>query len=389
MKLQISCPPIETIASYFSGTPLRKFNSVRSGPERWEASGDTQNPGPHLVHFLYSYHDSKEATVIRLSKCAHVKQNSSAVSFRSISLAAHKCEKLTLVRLNADFTARSAHFRPLLARRRSHFRIVFALSILILSAVTISHAIELRAPTLDAWNAYVRSVTSSMEQRAKGDHPYLWVDESADLKKRVLGGEVVVVSQDHSKISNGLVHHWLGAIFFPGATLDQVNVVLDDYDHYKDMYAPMIAKSKLLDRTDQREKVNLLLVGKAVGVIGAVDTDDEVQIVKVDADKCYTVSNSVRAQEISDYGKPSEHLLPQDQGPGYVWRTFGITRLMQRDGGVYLEMETVSLSRGIPWEFRWLVAPVTEHLPRMVMTQTLIDTREAVKKVAKPASAQE
>ena len=310
-------------------------------------------------------------------------ESTSPISFPPLNY-----EKLTSVRLNPDFTAPPARARPLLARNLNHFRIAFALSILILSAVTISKAIELRPPTLEAWNAYVRTVTSSMEQRAKGDHPFLWVDESPDLKKRVLAGEVVVAPHDHAKISNGLIHHWVGAIFFPGATLDQVNAVLDDYDHYKDIYAPMITKSKLLERTDQREKVNLLLVGKAVGVIGAVDTDDEVQTVKVDADKMYSVSNSVRAQEISDYGKPSEHLLPQDQGPGYVWRTFGITRLMQRDGGVYLEMETISLSRGIPWEFRWLVAPVTEHLPRTVMMQTLNDTREAVKKAAKSASEQ-
>jgi hypothetical protein len=292
------------------------------------------------------------------------------------------------VRLDADFTATPAHARPLLARKLSHFRIAFALSVLILSAVSISNAIELRPPTLEAWNVYVASVASSMEQRAKGDHPFLWIDESPDMKKQVIAGDVIVAPREHAKISNGLIHHWLGAIFFPGATLDQVTAVLDDYDHYKDMYAPMITKSKLLEQTGHSKKVNLLLVGKAAGVIGAVDTDDDIQIVKVNVDKCYTVSNSIRAQEISDYGKSSEHLLAQDQGPGYVWRTFGITRMMQRDGGVYLEMETVSLSRGIPWEFRWLVAPVTEHLPRMVMTQTLNDTREAVKKSAKPAAAQ-
>jgi hypothetical protein len=284
--------------------------------------------------------------------------------------------------------ASDSAIQPPSASHRHRARIVFALSALILSAVTISKAVELRPPTLEAWNAYVRSVTSSMKQRAKGDQSFLWVDESPDLKKQVIAGEVVVAPREHAKISNGLIHHWLGAIFFPGATLDQVTAVLDDYDHYKDMYTPMIVKSKLIEQTDHSKKVNLLLVGKAVGVIGAVDTDDDIQIVKVDSDRCYSVSNSARAQEISDYGKPSEHLLPQDQGPGYVWRTFGVTRLMQRDGGVYLEMETISLSRGIPWEFRWLVAPVTEHLPRTVMTQTLNDTREALKKSVKPASAQ-
>jgi hypothetical protein len=256
-----------------------------------------------------------------------------------------------------------------------------------LSAVTISKAVELKPRTLEAWNFYVHGVAAFTEQRANGTHLYLWVDESPDLKKRVLAGEIVVESHVHDKIPNGLIHHWQGAIFFPGATLDQVTAVLNDYDHYKDMYTPMIVKSKLLERTDRNEKVNLLLVGKAVGVTGAVDTDDEVKTVKVDSERIYSVSNSVRAQEISDYGKSNEHLLPQDQGPGYVWRTFGVTRLMQRDAGVYLEMETVSLSRGIPWEFRWLAEPVTERLPRSIMTQTLNDTREAVKKAAKSASA--
>ncbi len=288
------------------------------------------------------------------------------------------------MRLGSDFTAPAATVRPHLAHKSNPFRIAAALTIIILAAVTISKAVELKPTTLHAWNSYVRTVISSMEQRASGAVPFLWVDESPDLKNRALAGESVVAPHDHDRIQNGLIHHWVGAIFLPGASIEQVMAVLTDYDRYKDIYAPMIMKSKLLERSDRSEKVNLLLVGKAAGVIGAVDTDDEIQTVKLDATRIYTVSNSIRSQEISDYGKPNEHLLPQDQGPGYVWRTFGITRLMQRDGGVYLETETVTLSRGIPWEFRWLIAPVTERLPRNIMIQTLNDTREAVKKSKQP-----
>ena len=292
------------------------------------------------------------------------------------------------MRLISDFTAPPGSVRPHLARKSNPFRIAFALTLLIFVAATISKAVELKPTTLQGWNSYVRTVTQSMEQRAKGDHPFLWVDELPDLKRRALAGEAVVAAHDHDKIPNGLIHHWVGAIFLPEASIEQVMAVLTDYDRYRDIYAPMIMKSKLVERSDRGEKVNLLLVGKAVGVIGAVDTDDEIQTVKLDATRIYTISNSIRAQEISEYGKPNERLLPQDQGPGYVWRTFGITRLMQRDGGVYLETETLTLSRGIPWEFRWLVAPVTERLPRSIMIQTLNDTREAVKKAAKPVSMQ-
>jgi hypothetical protein len=277
---------------------------------------------------------------------------------------------------------------PHFSHKRSVLKISAALAVLILFAVTLSYAAELKPATLQGWNAYVRTVTSSMEQRANGTRAFLIVDESPDMKKRVLAGEAVVDSHPHDKIRDGLIHHWIGAIYFPGATIDQVTTVLDDYDHYKDIYTPMIMKSKCLERNDCVLKVNLLLVGKAAGVVGAVDTDDEVQTVKLGSDKIYSISTSIRSQEISDYGKSNEKLLDQDKGPGYVWRTFGITRLQQRDGGVYYETETVTLSRGIPWEFRWLIEPVTERLPRSIMTQTLNDLREAMKKSVKASSAE-
>ncbi len=277
---------------------------------------------------------------------------------------------------------------PHFSHKYSRVKISAALTLLILFAVTLSYAAELKPATLQGWNAYIRTVTSSMEQRANGTRPFLLVDESADMKKRVLAGEAVVDMRPHDKIRDGLIHHWVGAIYFPGATLDEVSAVLGDYDHYKDIYASMIMKSKCLERNDCDVKVNLLLVGKAAGVVGAVDTDDEVQTVKLDPNRIYSISTSVRSQEISDYGKPNEKMLPQDQGPGYVWRTFGVTRLMQRDGGVYYETETVTLSRGIPWAFRWLIEPVTERLPRSIMMQTLNDLREAVKKSAQASSAQ-
>jgi hypothetical protein len=268
------------------------------------------------------------------------------------------------------------------------FRITTAVTFLILLGVALSNAAELKQTTLQGWNSYVRTVTSSIEQRANGTSVFLWVDESPDLKKRVLAGEALVASHDHDKVPSGLIHHWVGAMFFPGASLDQVLTVLNDYDRYKDIYAPMIMKSRLLERSGADEKVNLLLVAKVVGVTGAVDTDNEVRTAKLDSNRMYFLNRSVRSQEIANYGQPRERMLPQDRGPGYVWRTFGVTRLQQRDGGVYLEMETVTLSRGIPWEFRWLVEPVTERLPRSIMTRTLNDTREAIKKAAGPAAAE-
>ena len=90
------------------------------------------------------------------------------------------------------------------------------------------------------------------------------------------------------------------------------------------------------------------MLQRAYSVTAAVETDNEVDIARLGADKAYSLSASVRVQEIADYGQPNEHPLPVDHGPGYVWRTFIITRLEERDGGVYVEMELIGLSRGIP-----------------------------------------
>jgi hypothetical protein len=62
---------------------------------------------------------------------------------------------------------------------------------------------------------------------------------------------------------------------------------------------------------------------------------------------CIT-ADSVDIREIADYGQPNEHVFPEARRPGYVWRALIVQRLEQRDGGVYIELETISLSRGMP-----------------------------------------
>jgi hypothetical protein len=162
--------------------------------------------------------------------------------------------------------------------------------------------------------------------------------------------------------------------------------VLDDYEHYQDIYKPMVAKSKLLERTQNHERVTLLMVQKAYSVTAAVETENEVEMARPSADRAYSFSASVRVQDIADYGESSERVLPVDHGRGYVWRMCTITRVEQRDDGVYVEMELMGLSRGIPWVFRWLVQPLAERLPRSILQSILNDTRDAVNEKIKAAS---
>jgi hypothetical protein len=262
-------------------------------------------------------------------------------------------------------------------------RTALAILFLFLGAA-LSEAEELKQATLQAWDVYVQTVNSTMDERATGRSPFLSVDESPDLARRVRGGEMLVTNHDPRNVPHGLIHHWVAAMFLPNVTLDQVMSVLDNYARYSDFYRPFVVKSAVLERTGHEEKVNLVMVQKAFSVTAAVETDDEVQIVTLDTNRIYIVSKAVRVQEIADYGQRSQHPFPEDRRPGYVWRTVGVTRLELRDGGVYVEIETVALSRGIPVVFRWLIKPLTDKLPRTIMLETLKDTRDAVIEATEP-----
>jgi hypothetical protein len=242
-------------------------------------------------------------------------------------------------------------------------------------------AAGLKSETLQAWDTYVRNAQVRMQERSRGQVPFLRVDETPELLKRVRMGEIFVEPESGESphvVPSGLIHDWVGAVFVPNATLDEVMGMLNEYERYRDFYRPMVAESSLLEPGPNRQLVRLLMTQRAYSVTAAVETDDEVQVVRLQGDRAYTLSTSVHVHEIADYGKANEHALPPDHGPGYIWRTFTVIRLEQREGGTYAEMEMMALSRGIPWTFRWLVQPLAERLPRSLLAAMLRDTRDAV-----------
>ena len=68
----------------------------------------------------------------------------------------------------------------------------------------------------------------------------------------------MVTSTDPRKVPQGLIHHWLGALFIPGAQIDQVLQVLNDYGRYSEMYKPLIRKAYLIERNGDTVKLSAL-----------------------------------------------------------------------------------------------------------------------------------
>ena len=256
------------------------------------------------------------------------------------------------------------------------------LGIAVLAAAPgMSGKIELQTWTLKAWEEYIRGADLRMEPRLDAEKPFLWTDETPDRTQRVRLGEIVVapaVGHGTRTVPNGLIHDWIGGVFIPGATIERLFAVMHDYNRYKDFYRPVVADSKLLDCGATDQKFSMVWQRKVLFVNAAIEGEYQAHDVRVDARRGYSVTDASQVQEIEDYGHTGEHLLPPGTGNGFIWRVHSIARYEERDGGVYLELEAIALTRDIPASLRWLVNPLVNHLSVNSLTTTLGQTRDAV-----------
>jgi len=121
-------------------------------------------------------------------------------------------------------------------------------------------------------------------------------------------------------------------------------------------------------------------MNKAFFLRAALDADYQAANVRLDDRHFYSVSRTTRMQEIEDYGRPGEHRMPEGEGGGLIWKLFSIVRLEQRDGGVYVEVEALALSREIPGAVRLVVDPIVRRVSRNSLLTSIKQTEEAARR---------
>jgi hypothetical protein len=244
-----------------------------------------------------------------------------------------------------------------------------------------TNAATLKQETIDVWENYIQNVNAQIQSRAKPGRHFLCMDESADRAAKVRKGEVVVWAAGASnprEIPSGLIHDWIGAMYVANTTLDQVLPVVRDYARYKDYFRPAVIDSKVVALGETEDSFSMTLASKAAFRKIALNSVYKSSQIRVDDARRYTVAQTTRIQEIAEHGSTSQHLLPEGEGTGAIWRLFSATRYEERDGGVYIEIEAIALSRDVPASLRWLVDPIIRRVARSSLTTTLEETRAAV-----------
>ena len=175
----------------------------------------------------------------------------------------------------------------------------------------------------------------------------------------------------------GLIHHWVGDVFIPGASLQQALDLVEDYDHHQDVYKPEVVRSRLVSRERNDFKIFYRLVKHKVITV-TLDTEHDVRYTRVDDSHWYSRSVSTRIAEVADAGEPREREKPVGHDGGFLWRLNSYWRFVERDGGVFVECESISLTRDIPTGLGWMVGPFVTSVPKESLERTLVSTRSAV-----------
>ena len=251
----------------------------------------------------------------------------------------------------------------------------------------------LKKETLAAWDEHIDAAKRRMQDRLRPNRHFLWIDEDAERSRRVYKGEIIAAPVDKARnprsVPSGLIHNWVGAAFFPNAAIQDVFAVVGDYQRYKDIYKPAVIDSKVLSRSGEDARFKLLLQNKSHFVRTAFDGEYASTDVQVDATRWYSLSQTTKIQEIQRFGQAGEHKLPAGEGSGLIWRLFSVTRFEARDGGVYVELEAIALSRTVPGSLHWLADPIIRRVAKSSLVTSLEQTGGAVRTMVSSSTARE
>jgi hypothetical protein len=249
-------------------------------------------------------------------------------------------------------------------------------------------AVQLKPETDAAFNRYVQLTEQRMQNDLQSG-PFLWIDgpsmqQREERYQQLKRGEIVTERLETldrgaaMQVPGGLIHHWMGIVFIPGASLRQTLALLQAYDEHSRIYAPRVIRSKLIQHNGDDFKVFLRLrETKIVTVV--LDTEYDVHYVQLDSTRACSQSYSTRVEEVENAGQPSEHEKPVGNDSGFLWRLNSYWRFRARDGGVFVQLEAISLTRDIPEGLGWLIRPFITSIPRESLVFTLNRTREALR----------
>jgi hypothetical protein len=277
------------------------------------------------------------------------------------------------------------------------FAVLFTISVTSMTArAQWTGLFSLREATIQGFAKYIAK-TEAQNAASLGEGPFLWIDALPEKNRtaaidKLRGGGVEVRRHrepgagGNSDVPGGMIHDWQGLIFIPGVKIDDVLKILQDYDRHATYYAPDVAEARIESREGNQFRIFLRFHRKKIVTV-VLNTEHAVTYYRDSPFRAHSRSSAVRIAQVEDPGGPNEKEKAPGEDDGFLWRMETWWRLEERDGGVYVQNQVVSLTRDIPTGLAWLIEPFINNIPKETLEFTLEATRRAVLSATEKRSA--
>ncbi len=199
-------------------------------------------------------------------------------------------------------------------QKRTRRRVVLVVAVAFALAGSGTAAVELHPQTTAAFDRYVRITEARIATETGDPAKFLWPETRPEPDRgralaAVKRGELVIdrlTSRDGGReidVPDGLIHHWIGLVFVPGATLERAVGLLQAYDQHSRIYRPAVAASRLISRNGDAFRVYLRFsMTKVITVV--MNTEHDARFVRAAPNRAYSRIVSTRIAEVEDPGTP-------------------------------------------------------------------------------------
>jgi hypothetical protein len=255
--------------------------------------------------------------------------------------------------------------------------------LLILASAPAGLMAEPAPAAISAFNSYISTVESRLAQQHRSPSDYLApVSPAAQSEMRLRQGELIIEQITPSvaaDLPEAMLHHWRGTAFAPGATAADFERLMKNFNAYPQKYSPQILQAKILSQQGDHFQV-LMRVRQRHVLTVVMDTTYDVAFGRLDAWRGFSLSRSTQITEIDSPGTRHERALVSSEEHGFLWRLDTYWTYEERDGGLYMQIESVSLTRSIPTGLGWAIGPFVQSVPRESLEFTLRSTCNALRK---------
>ena len=227
---------------------------------------------------------------------------------------------------------------------------------------------------VNAFEVYCRRVEARLVEEHRSADRFVAIGAAEGA--RVRGGEVVIEKlSGGDDVSGAMLHDWRGTAFAPGATAADFERLMQDFESYPQHFSPEVLEATTVAREGDHLQAWMRVRQRHVITV-VMDSRYDITYGQLDAGHGYSISRSTEMDEIAGAGTRSERRLRGDEEHGFLWRLNTYWSYEEWDGGLYLQVEAVSLTRAVPRGLGWAIGPYVESVPRESLEFTL---RSAVK----------